>query len=202
MRFTTAAWMLTTGLAAWCVGLYMLPATTEAPLNAIVVVGEIQSLARLETATVPMQTLVHGSRGTGLTRVIAGEELVFQGIGQARAGIDLGQLGAEDVWMDGAGTVWVRLPEAEIFGVELDVDSSQVLARQKGWFGVTNRNFETEARRAARHQLEVQAETIGLKEAAAAEAEVVVADLLRALGAHRIEFQERDLRSADLSYGT
>lgn len=191
MRTSTAAWMLlTTALASAGATLWM---TRPAPvasdlLDPIVLVGEIQALAELQTIAVPLQTTVHGARGEGVLRTLAGEELVFQGIGEARAGVDLGELGPEDVWIDGEGTVWVDLPPGEIFAVDLDERRSQVLAREQGWFGRADRHFETEARRAALTQLTAQAEILGLEAHARDEAEIVLSDLLQTLGADHVRF--------------
>lgn len=197
MRYSTVAWlMLTTSLATAAGTIYGIDSfqarssasIPQDQLDPIVLVGEIRALAHLETATVPMQTLVRGSRGEGIMRALAGEELLFQAVGEAHAGVDLGKLGPEDVWSDGEGSVWVRLPAAEIFSVVLDVDRSQVVARDRGLFGSSNLHFETDARRAAQRQLEAQATEIGLEDAAAEQARVVVSDLLGALGARAVRF--------------
>ncbi len=161
---------------------------SQAFIDPVVLVGQIQELARLETAAVPLSTTVHGKRGSGWIGAAVGEELVFHGIGEARAGVDLGELGPEDLWVDAQGVVWLQLPEAQIFDVTLDEARSQVLVREQGWFGRASRSFETEARRTALAELEAQAEGLGLREAARDHAEVVVSDLMRTLGAPEVRF--------------
>ena len=198
MRRTTVAWMmLTTALASAGATLWMMrPAPVvqhdTTLLDPVILVGEVQTLARLETAIVPLQTTVHGARGEGVLRTLAGEELVFQGIGEARAGVDLGQLDADDLWIDGTGAVWVDLPPGEIFGVELDTERSQVLVREQGWFGRPNAQFETQARRVAVRQLTAQAQVMGLVESAREPAQVVVTDLLKAAGVAEVQFVGSD----------
>ncbi len=203
MRYDTVAWLtLTTALASSAATLYFLWTPPSAPsqaeiLDPVVLVGEIQALARLETASVPVQTTIQGARGEGWIQQVAGESLVFQGVGEVRAGVDLGRIADEDIWTDGQGTVWVQLPEAEIFGVELDLERSRVLSRDRGWFGRANAQFESEARRAAHLQLESQALSLGLQEAAESHAREVVSELLHALGAREVAFVG-DLQSEDV----
>ncbi len=192
MKTTTAMWMM----AGTAIGTAMLTTRLLRPpeprdlLDPVVLVGQVRDMARLQTASMSLHTTVQGARGDGAIRALAGETLVFQGVGQATAGVDLAALGPEDLWVDGEGTVWVRLPEAEVFGVALDEARSRVLARETGWFGRADRDLETEARRAAVGQLRAQAEVVGLREAAAEGAREVVRDLLLRLGAPEVRFAD------------
>lgn len=196
MRTKTIAWLVLTSALLGALGAVALTLVAVRPLaleprfdvEPVVLVGRIQALARLQTAQVDLQTTVRGSRGEGWMLRAAGEELVFQGIGRAIAGVDLAHLGPEDVWVDGEGVVWVRLPEAEVFQIDLDEDRSSVLYREQGWFAKADRNLEKQARQVAIKQLEAQAEVLGVEQAAAEQAQVVVGDLIRSLGATDVRF--------------
>lgn len=184
-RSTLPWWLLVAALTA-AVGTWW-PAPPDRP-EAVVLVGRVQELALLETAVVPLTTTVHGGRGEGWMRVAAGEDLLFQAVGEARAGMDLAELGPDDIWRDGNGVLWVRLPEARVLGVTLDEERSQVLVRQQGWFGRADRDLESQARRAALRQLEAQAEVLGLESVAQGQAERVVRDLLASAGETDVRF--------------
>lgn len=184
-RSTWPWWLLVAALTA-AVGTWW-PAPPE-PAAATVLVGRVQELARLETAVVPLTTTIRGTRGEGWLRVAAGEDLLFLAVGEARAGVDLAELDQDDVWRDGDGVLWVRLPEARLFGVTLDEDRSQVLVREQGWFGRADRDLESEARREALRHLEAQAEELGLPSVARDGAERVVRDLLARAGEPDVRF--------------
>ena len=137
MRATTAGWIgLSSALGGAALTLYLLhPGLGSSGVNGpdpVVLVGKIRALSRLETASVDLETTVTGGRGDGWLRTVAGESLVFRGVGEARAGVDLSKLEAEDLWVDTFGVVWLRLPEAEVFDVTLDPERSAVLARDRG----------------------------------------------------------------------
>lgn len=199
MRTKTTAWLVLSSALLSALGAVALTLVAVRPLaldtarfelNPVVLVGEIQALSRLETATVTLQTTVHGSRGSGWLQAAVGEELLFQGVGEATAGVDLSGLGPEDVWVDGEGVVWIDLPRAEVFDVALDEERSAVLYRDQGWFAKADRDFEKQARKAAIGQLQAQAEVLGLEDAAREQAEQVVGNLIRSLGARDVRFAE------------
>ena len=98
------------------------PQTTTGPL----VVEGIQELDQLATVrwteSVPV---TRESGGTGLERILSGERVLLIATGEVEAGVDLGDIGKDDVLVCG-DSVTIRLPEAEILSVGLDEEQSRV----------------------------------------------------------------------------
>ena len=78
------------------------------------VVEMIRQLSRLETVEYSLDKIVEGERQSAyLPNFLAGDKLLLVAHGEVIAGIDLGQLKAGDVLVNG-DTVHVRLPAAQI----------------------------------------------------------------------------------------
>ena len=104
------------------------PRTTTGP----VVVEGIQELDRLATVrwteSVPV---TRESGGTDLERILTGERVLLVASGDVEAGVNLAELGEDDVRVDGE-TVTIRLPEPEILSVSLDEEETRVYDRDFG----------------------------------------------------------------------
>ncbi|NIN99894.1 MAG: DUF4230 domain-containing protein, partial [Anaerolineae bacterium] len=48
------------------------------------------------------------------------------------AGVDLSQLGPQDVWFDDAGRIYLRLAQPQVFVAALDNEKSYVYDRETG----------------------------------------------------------------------
>jgi hypothetical protein len=164
------------------------PKSIESPIDAIVLVGQIQQMARLQTAELDLQTTVQADRGTGWMKTAAGEELVFMAVGHATAGVDLSLLQPSDLVVVN-DVVYVSLPPIEIWEVTLDTERSVVVRRELGWVGRADPGLESEVRREALRYLRVQAEDSKIREEASIGARNALTDLLLGLGAERVQFE-------------
>ncbi len=102
--------------------------TTTGP----VVVEGIQELDQLATVrwteSVPV---TRESGGSDLERILTGERVLLVATGDVEAGVNLGDLGQNDVRVEGE-TVTIRLPEPEILAVSLDEKQTRVYDRDFG----------------------------------------------------------------------
>jgi hypothetical protein len=101
------------------------PRTTTGP----VVVEGIQELDQL--ATVRLTESVPVTRETGgdvLDRLFNGERVLVIATGEVEAGVDLGDIGKDDVKLN-SGTVTIDLPEPQILSASLDEQKIRVYDR-------------------------------------------------------------------------
>jgi hypothetical protein len=101
------------------------PRTTTGP----VVVEGIQELDQL--ATVRLTESVPVTRETGgdvLDRLFNGERVLVIATGEVEAGVDLGDIGKDDVKVN-SGTVTIDLPEPQILSASLDEQKTRVYDR-------------------------------------------------------------------------
>lgn len=129
---------------------------TPTVLSSATVVQRIQALSRLETASYTVQTVieVQQSQGNPLFDFFAGDALLLIARGSVVAGIDLGEVEADDVTLSPDGrTITVQLPPARIFSSNLDNAGTRVYSRNRGWFAPENKDLETLARQEAEAQI-------------------------------------------------
>ena len=99
--------------------------TTTSP----VVVEGIRDLNQLATVRLTESVLItRESGGTGFERIFSGERVLLVAVGEVEAGVDLANIGEEDVQMDG-DRVTIRLPEPEILSTSLNEDETGVYDR-------------------------------------------------------------------------
>ena len=104
------------------------PQTTTGP----VVVEGIQELDQLASVRWTESVLVtRESGGTDLERTLTGERVLLVATGDVEAGVNLAELGEDDVRVD-RETVTIRLPEPEILSVSLDEEETRVYYRDFG----------------------------------------------------------------------
>lgn len=154
----------------------------------IVLTHRVRQLARLETASVELEQRFRGQRGNEQTWAWVGERLELRARGEVVAGVDLGKLADGAIEVDGA-TVWVALPPAELWRVDLDEQASFIEARERGWFGVPDPHLETQVRREAEVALGEEALRGGILERADAQAEAAIRELLGAAGVGDVRFR-------------
>lgn len=164
------------------------PVETIRPDPRALVVG-VRDLARLETASVELEQHIRGQRGTDDTWSLLGERIDFVARGVVTAGVDLGEFDESDLRVDDIGVVWVRLPAAEIWHVELDEEQSFVAMRERGWLGWPDTHFETRVRREAVQSLRSEAEAQGVLPRADQRAHQVISELLLGAGAAEVRFE-------------
>lgn len=101
-----------------------------------VVVQQVRSLSELTTAVFAMEAVVPTSRDRTLGGYTIGRTtLLYIAYGEVRAGVDLSELGADDVQVSGE-TVRLRLPPPRILDSKIDVTRSSVYDYDRGFLGL------------------------------------------------------------------
>ena len=101
-------------------------ATPEIRPDSVVVIREINKLARLHTAQIEMQNIVEADSGTESWFGLFEDNLIFVAVGEVQAGIDLAKLTENDIQATTFQTLTIRLPASEVFIATLDNDKSYV----------------------------------------------------------------------------
>jgi hypothetical protein len=177
------------------------PSPTIRP-DPVTIVREVRAIARLETIQYTVEKVLTGETGQGVFAFLFGDKLLFVAHGVVIAGVDLSQMMAGDIWFDDLGTLFVRLPEAEIFIATLDNDKSYVYDRDTGIFTHGDVNLESTVRQAAVVEIESAALEDGILEQAQANAEDYLYRLLRSLGHSDVIFVDHDAELAPTSTPT
>ena len=156
--------------------------------NPVVIVEEINSLARLETTSYSFQDILEIERNRELLFGVFGEELLFVAFGNVIAGIDLSKMGPEDLQVVSPNKAIVRLPDAEIFLTDLDNERSYVANRDIGLFTKGDPGLETMIRQEAEARMLEAALSNGILERANNEARNFMTSFLGQLGFSEVEF--------------
>jgi hypothetical protein len=150
------------------------------------VVHQIRNLQRMESVVYTLDQIVTGERSYAMVPPsLAGDRILLIVHGEIIAGIDLAQLKAEDVKVEGH-SVTVHLPAAQIFSTRLDNQKTRVYSRDTGLFSTPDPQLESEARRHAEEQLTAAALQDGILENAARNAKSNLVVLLHSLGFERV----------------
>lgn len=183
-RVALAAVALVLALLAVLVVRQMLDGAPALRASPSVVVA-VRDLARLESVEYHVERVIdlrdQQSLLFGLIRTE--DAILFVAVGQVTAGVDLGELGEQDVVVDrDKGTAIITLPPARIHATRLDNERSWVYARVTDRFAQRREDLETRARREAERTLERAAIDGGILQRARTNAEHTVAALVRSLG--------------------
>jgi hypothetical protein len=160
--------------------------TTTGP----VVVEGIQELDQLATVrwteSVPV---TRQSGGDVLDRLFNGEKVLVIATGKVEAGVDLGEIGKDDVSVNG-GTVTINLPEPEILSSSLDEDTTRVYDRDFSPLNVRpDDDLVEEARARALQKIEGAARENGILDTAETNAENSVRAFVTTLGFDEVQFR-------------
>lgn len=161
----------------------------EQQLDLGAVVTQVRELSRLETAS--MRVMHVGTIKQTYRMVpnsLGGDEIQFLATGDVIAGVDLSQLGPNDVWREPDGTVVMRLPAAHILISRVDNNESKVLSRKTGMLRRADVDLESRARQFAEQNIRAEALKKGIIAMAQASAEKKLADLLHKMGAKQVRF--------------
>ncbi len=161
------------------------PRTTTGP----VVVEGIQELDQLATVrwteSVPV---TRESGGSDLERILTGERVLLVATGDVEAGVNLAELGEDDVWVD-RETVTIRLPEPEILSVSLDEEETRVYDRDFGLLNIRPDDaLVEEARDAAVDKIEEAARDEDILDQAGRNAENSIRAFVTSLGFEEVRF--------------
>jgi uncharacterized protein DUF4230 len=162
------------------------PQTTTGP----VVVEGIQELDQLASVRWTESVFVtRESGGTDLERTLTGERVLLVATGDVEAGVNLAELGEDDVRMD-RETVTIRLPEPEILSVSLDEEETRVYDRD---FGPLNfrpdDGLVEEARDVALEKIEKAARDEDILNQAEQNAENSIRAFVTTLGFEEVRFE-------------
>jgi len=156
------------------------PTPTILP-DPVTIVREVRALARLETIQYSVEKILTGEVNQGALEFLFGDRLLFVAHGVVIAGVDLGKIEPDDVWLDDQGRVYMRLPEPEIFVATLDNEKSYVYDRETGLLTHGDLDLEAAVRRAAEAEIEQAALEDGILDQARLNAENYLFRLLRSL---------------------
>ena len=162
------------------------PTPTILP-DPVSVINDVRTLARLETIQYSIEKVVTANSGQQDLAILFGDSLIFVAHGTVIAGIDLADLDQDDLWLEG-GTLYVRLPEPQIFIATIDNDKSYVYDRDTGLFTKGNIDLETLARQAAEQEIEKAAAEDGILDLAQTNAEYYLSRLFQTLGYPQVIF--------------
>ena len=156
----------------------------------VIIVEQINDLARLETASYQMQKMMRADRNSDVLWGLFGESMIFVAYGEVIAGVDLQKLRPQDLVVVDPTTVMIHLPPAEVFVATLDNESSYVLDRRTGLFVSPDIQLETQLRRAAETEILQDALETGVLDRADENAERYLRAFLQALGFETIIFMD------------
>lgn len=160
--------------------------TTTGP----VVVEGVQRLDRLATVrwteSVPV---TKESGGTQLERLFSGEKVLLVAVGEVEAGVDLSELGKDDVKVSGE-RVTIRLPQPEILSTSLDEGKTRVYDRDYSPLNLRPDDGLVERARAeAEQKVEQAARENGILDTAEQNAESSIRAFVTTLGFEEVRFE-------------
>ena len=167
--------------------LHPTPTILPAPIT---IIHDIRSLARLETIQFSLEKVITAESDYGSLDFLFGDKLIFVAHGDVIAGIDLGKLGIDDLELR-EGTLYVELPEPEVFVIDIDNEKSYVFDRDTGILSKGDINLESNARRVAEEELEKAAYDGGIMDLARQNAEVYLGRLFNDLGYPELIFIQK-----------
>lgn len=171
------------------VAAFLNPTPTILP-DPVTIVREVRALARLETIQYTLEKVITAETRQEPFGFLFGDKLLLVAHGFVIAGVDLGKLGPQDVWVDDLGRVYISLPEPEIFVATLDNEKSYIYDRDIGLLTKGEIELESLARRAAEEEIRKAALEDGILEQAQTNAESYIFGLMRVLGFEDIIFLE------------
>lgn len=153
------------------------------------VIQKIQQLNRLETVVYTMDKIVEGDRESLiLPDFLVGDKLILVAHGEVIAGVDLSQISAKDIQINGRDAR-LHLPEPQIFVTRLDSAASRVYSRNTGLLVSADPNLETEVRQKAEEQIRQAALTDGVLARAKANATSTMRTMLLGFGFEKVEVE-------------
>lgn len=163
------------------------PTPTVIP-DPVTIIREVQSLARLETIQYSVQKVITAEVNQGVLGPLFGDRLLLIAHGFVIAGVDLAELSVNDLRLDN-GTLYVTLPEAEVFVATLNNEKSYIYDRTTGLLRKSDPDLETAARRVAEQEIYNGAIEDGILEQAQLNAEIFLERLFNTLGYLRVVFE-------------
>ena len=167
------------------------PTPTVLP-DPVTIVREVRALARLETIQYTVEKVIIAETGQGPFGFLFGDRLLLVAHGMVIAGVDLGKITPDDIWVDESERVFIQLPSPEIFVATLDNEKSYIYDRDRGLLTRGDVNLESTARQAAEEEIRRAALEDGILEQAQINAENYLYRMMRALNFPDIIFVEAE----------
>jgi len=164
------------------------PTPTVIP-DPVTIIREVQSLARLETIQYTVEKVITAEINQGVFGPLFGDRLLFVAHGYVIAGVDMADIEAEDFRLEDE-TLFVTLPQAEVFVATLNNDESYVYDRDTGILRKSDQDLETTARQVAEQEIFNAALNDGILNQARQNAEVYLERLLNTLGYMHVVFEQ------------
>jgi len=163
------------------------PARTTTGPVVVEGVRELDQLATVRwTESVPV---TRQSGGDVLDRLFSGEEVLVIATGEVEAGVDLAEIGKDDVQVEG-DTVTMRLPEPEILSSSLDEEKTRVYDRDFSPLNVRpDDDLVEEARVRAIEKIEETARENGILDTSQTNAEDSIRAFVTTLGFEEVRFE-------------
>lgn len=161
--------------------------TTTGP----VVVEGVRGLDQLATVRWRESIIVERSSASenALDRLFSGEEVLLVASGDVEAGVDLAEIGADDVRVRD-DTVTFDLPEPEVLSASLDEGKTRVYDRDYSILNLRpDDDLAEEARATAVERIEETARENGILETAETNAEDSIRAFARTLGFREVRFE-------------
>ncbi len=174
-------WLMSTQIAD-----LLHPTPTILP-DPVTIIHEVRSLARLETIQYTVEKVITAEAGSGDFGFLFEDRLLLVAHGTVIAGIDLGKLQPEDMWLEN-GVLKVRLPQAEIFVAALDNDKTYVYDRDTGLLRKPIQELETLARQSAEVEIRKAAIEDGILDQTQQNAEAFLTRFFLSLGYQEVIF--------------
>ena len=162
------------------------PTPTILP-DPITIINEIRSLARLETIQYSVEKVITAEIGQGNFSFLFGDKLLFVAHGIVIAGLDMNKMTSSDMWLID-DTLYVKVPEPEIFIATLDNEKSYVYDRETGLLNKGNLSLESQARIVAENEIKKASLADGIIELARQNGDAYLERVLNSLGFHVIVF--------------
>jgi hypothetical protein len=159
-----------------------------------VVVQDIQRLNELATVKWTQQVIVEEEGNEEIWRsylpeFVSGEKVLLIAVGDVQAGVNLDELGEDDVRVEEDG-VTIDLPEARILSASLDEDETKLYSRERGLIDFRGDDaLIEEARRDALDEIQSTAQQNGIIEQAQTNAEGSIRGFLVTLGHEEVVFR-------------
>jgi len=153
----------------------------------------VQRLNELATVRQTVQVIVTEEENESiltqpLPEFLTGEKLLLVAVGEVEAGVDLDELGDDDVRVVGK-TVTIDLPDARILGSSLDEDQTRLYDRDRGLLKLRgNDDLLEEARRDGEDRMVETAREGGIIEQAQNNAEDSIRAFATSLGYRQVVF--------------
>jgi hypothetical protein len=131
------------------------PLPTQIPIRADAgaILERVRRLQRLETTSYEIEKIIEaGPQDNNFESLLFGDRLLLIAHGTVVAGLDLSNLGPENVTVEHE-TLTFRLPPVKILNVSLDNSQTRVYDRKKGILAAGDKDLETQARLAAERKI-------------------------------------------------